>query len=128
MNLWIVLTVQVFIYSNNQSSHQSGSRCSQVFNEANEEKLTTFCDSANSSVLPLESERRSGAPCAEGAAFTLLHEGDTHVSDALEHSDRPPQPSSLLCRKCACTVQGDVRTYSRCTNIQCMSKKRCNKF
>lgn len=29
---------------------------------------------------------RSEESSAEGAAFTLLHEGDTHVSDALERS------------------------------------------
>lgn len=75
---------------------QSSSWYSQVLNDAygRWQPSTSIC--VNSSVLPLESERRSEEIRAEGTAFTLFHEGDTHVSDALEHSDRLGQPSSLL--------------------------------
>lgn len=73
---------------------------SQVFNEAYSRWQPSTSACVNSSVLPLESERRSEESSAEGTAFTLLHEGDTHVSDALEHSDRLWQPSSLQRAKC----------------------------
>lgn len=77
---------------------------SQVVNEANSRWQPSTGVRVNSSVLPPEWERRSGESRAEGTAFTLFHEGDTHVSDALERSDRLEQPSSLLCRKCTFTV------------------------
>lgn len=51
-------------------------------------QMTTVCGAfwVNSSVLLPESERRPGESRAEGTAFTLLQEGDAHVSGALEHS------------------------------------------
>lgn len=70
---------------------------------ADDKSLQAFW--VNSSVLLLESERRPGESRAEGTAFTLLQEGDTHVSDALEHSDRLRRRSSLMCRKCRFTVR-----------------------
>lgn len=47
---------------------------------------------AVTSVLLPETERRPEERSAKGTAFMLLCEGDTHVSDALEHSDKLPPP------------------------------------
>lgn len=91
---------------------------SQVFNEAYNRWQPSASVCVNSSVLPLKSERRSEESCAEGTAFTLLHEGDTHVSDALEHCDRLWQPSFLLCIKCIYTVcHMNPDSHTDCTSV-----------
>lgn len=52
----------------------------------------------------LESEQQSEECGAEGKAFTLLHESDTPISAALEHSDRLQQHASLLHPTCMFTL------------------------
>lgn len=55
----------------------------------------------------LESEQQSEECGAKGKAFTLLHESDTLISAALEHSDRLQQHSFPLHQR-ACSHYGST--------------------